>query len=166
MPSSERTLLIGYGNPYRSDDGVALHVMNDLRATSNRPALELEDDGEDDLGSAVDTLMQHQLLPELVPLLANYGKVIFIDAHTGVIPESVRVVPVTEEFGYQAVTHHMSPGMLLSLARTVNGAVPQAWLVSIKGESFDFGTELSHACAQAAAQAVEEIQRLIQEEAI
>lgn len=160
----QRTLIIGYGNPYRRDDGVAFHIINALRERTGRPALAREDDGEDSLGGPLDTLMLHQLLPELAPLLKDYQKVIFVDAHAGGIPDNVRVAAVCEDYGFQAVTHHMSPGMMLTLARQVAGARPRGWLVSVRGEDFDFGEELSANCRAHAKTAVEEILSIAEEE--
>lgn len=154
MAEQTRTLIIGYGNPYRRDDGVAWHIINAIRAHLGLGPLAREDDGEDQLGGAVDTLMLHQLLPELAPLFKDYGQVVFVDAHAGSIPENVRVIAVEEEYGFQAVTHHMSPGMMLRLAREVSGeAPPQGWLVSVRGADFDFGEELSEPCRAFAAEA-------------
>jgi Ni,Fe-hydrogenase maturation factor len=87
--------------------------------------------------------------------------VIFVDAHAGSIPEDVRVIAVEEDYGFQAVTHHMSPGMMLSLARQVSGSAPRGWLVSVRGTDFDFGDELSEPCQAWAAEAVEKILELI-----
>lgn len=161
MTDPKRSLIIGYGNPYRRDDGVAYHIINDLRVRTGRQPLAREDDGEDELGGPADTLMLHQLLPELAPLFKDYDQVIFVDAHAGSIPEDVRVIPVEEDYGFQAVTHHMSPGMMLSLARQVNGSAPRGWLVSVRGTDFDFGDELSEPCQAWAAEAVEKILELI-----
>jgi hydrogenase maturation protease len=155
------TLIIGFGNPYRRDDGVAFRSINDVRRHYGLRPLAREDDGEDDLGGPVDTLMMHQLLPELAPMLGRYERVIFVDAHAGSIPETVRVVPVEEDYGFQAVTHHMSPGMLLRLAREVTGAAPTGRLVSVLGYDFDFGDELSDACRDNAAEAVRGILELL-----
>ncbi|GAB4506450.1 MAG: hydrogenase maturation protease [Anaerolineales bacterium] len=152
-----RTLVIGYGNPYRRDDGVALHVANLLRAEQGLRPLALDEDGLDACGYPLDTVVLHQLLPEIAPMLADYDLVVFVDAHTGVIPDDVRVLPVQEEYGFQAVTHHMSPGMMLALARAARGRAPDAALVSIRGEDFDFGEGLSAGCkarADAAARAI------------
>lgn len=156
-----RALLIGYGNPYRSDDGVARHVLNIVRERWGLPPLALDESGEDQLGRAVDTLMLHQLLPELAPLLADYDRVIFVDAHAGAIPEEVRVAPVAEEQGFQAVVHHMTPGHLLHYTRMAAGGAPRAWLVSILGERFDFGENLTEPCRARAAAAAEDILRLL-----
>lgn len=161
---THRTLIIGYGNPYRRDDGVALHVINALRQRGGRPPLAPGEDGEDELGGAVDTLMLHQLLPELAPRLKDYARVVFVDAHAGAVAEDVRVVAVEAGYGFQAVTHHMSPGMMLTLARELAGAAPRGWLVSVRGVDFDFGTDLSEGCRHCAAQAVERIAALLAQE--
>jgi hydrogenase maturation protease len=156
-----RALIIGYGNPYRQDDGVALHVLNRLREQLELPPMTPDDDGLDALGHSVDTIMLHQLLPELVPVLSDYQKVVLVDAHTGSISEEVRVVRVQSEYGFQAVTHHLSPGMLLALLKKSTGAVPECWLVSIQGDDFGFGEKLSENCARRVPTAVEKILSLI-----
>ncbi len=152
-----RTLIIGYGNPYRRDDGVALYVANALRRRQGLRILEPDEDGLDDRGHPLDTVVLHQLLPEIAPILADYELAVFVDAHTGVIPDDMRVLPVQEEYGFQAVTHHMSPGMMLALARAVRGQAPPCALVSIRGEDFDFGEGLTEDCKARADKAVRAI---------
>ncbi len=148
------TLVVGYGNPYRRDDGVAFYVANALRRGQGLRPLELDEDGLDDRGHPLDAVVLHQLLPEIAPVLADYELVVFVDAHTGVIPDDVRVLPVQEEYGFQAVTHHMSPGMMLALSRAARGQAPEAVLVSIRGEDFDFGEGLTEGCRARADKAV------------
>jgi hydrogenase maturation protease len=157
LKMTNRTLVIGYGNPYRRDDGVAFHVVNDLRQRLGAPSLQPDEDGLDDLGRGVDTIMLHQLIPEIAPALEDYGTIVFVDAHTGAITEDVRLITVEEDYGFQAVTHHMSPGMLLTLARAANGKAPVGYLVSIRGYDFDFGQEISEACKANAKVATQKI---------
>ena len=88
----------------------------------------------------------HQLVPEIVPVVADYQLVVFADAHTGSIPDDVRVVQVQEEHHFHAVTHHMSPGMILNMARQTKDVAPSSYLVSVRGEHFDFGLGLSDRC--------------------
>jgi hydrogenase maturation protease len=156
-----RTLVIGYGNPYRRDDGVAFHLINALRKSLGQKSLALEEDGQDDWGGPVDTLMQHQLLPELAPALADYERVVFVDAHVESCPDPVRVVTVVEHYRFHAVTHHVSPAMLLSLCHTSTGKVPTAWLLSVRGDDFDFGTELSTTCAARLPEGLHRLQELL-----
>ncbi|HVN81949.1 MAG TPA: hydrogenase maturation protease [Terriglobia bacterium] len=156
----DRTLVIGYGNPYRHDDGVALVVINSLRHQLGVNLLALDDDGLDTLGYPLDTIMLHQLLPELVPVVANYQRLVFVDAHTSASSEEISVVPILEEYGFQAVTHHLSPQMLLALAKRATGTFPLSHLVSIRGENFDFGEGLSPDCSARVKDAVERILEL------
>jgi len=152
-----QVLIIGYGNTYCRDDGVALYILNAIRKRADLNILQPDEDGLDQLGHPIDTIMVHQLIPELAPHLANYQKVLFIDAHQGTIPEEVRIVPVQEEYGFHAVTHHMSPGMLLTLAQQNNGSAPPGFLISIRGEDFDFGLGISDSCRSHADRAIDRI---------
>ena len=156
-----QVLIIGYGNTYCRDDGVALYILNAIRKRANLKILQPDEDGLDELGHPIDTIMVHQLIPELAPSLANYQKVLFADAHKGTIPEEVRIVPVQEEYGFHAVTHHMSPGMLLAMARQTHHFAPVAYLISVKGEDFDFGLGLSESCRCRADSAIQKILELV-----
>ncbi len=152
-----RSLIIGYGNVYCHDDGVALYIINDLRRKVGLGDLQPDEDGLDQLGRSLDTVVLHQLVPEIIPILSGYQKAIFVDAHKGIIPDEIRMIEVKEEFGFHAVTHHMSPGMLLAMARQTHHSCPEAYLLSVKGEDFDFGLGLSETCRLRAEVAVQRI---------
>jgi hydrogenase maturation protease len=158
-----RALIIGYGNTYCHDDGVALVVINELRRLYGLRELQPDEDGLDDLGHEIDSIMLHQLVPEVVPVVANYPCVIFVDAHVGSIPDDVRVIRVQEEYRFHAVTHHMSPGMLLSMARETTGHTSSGYLVSVRGENFDFGLGLSDPCRRRVDGAIRNILDLFKE---
>jgi hydrogenase maturation protease len=154
-----RTLVIGYGNPSRRDDGVALAVVNGLRRRLNLPALDETQDGFDDLGGALDTLFLQQLGPELAETLSGYEQVIFVDAHVGTYPEPVRRVALAAQAGPAIVSHHMKPGQLLALAARLYGRAPGAELISVRGFDFDFGATLSPGTAVAAESVVDDVWR-------
>ncbi len=157
-----RTLVIGYGNPSRRDDGVGLVVVNGLRARLGQPPLVEGEDGYDGLGGAVDTLFLQQLMPELAETLAQYDRVWFVDAHVGLIPDLVRCVPLAPNTDPALVSHHVKPEALLALAGQFYGAAPDAELFSIRGYDFDFGESMSEATADGAEQVVEQLwQRLV-----
>ena len=157
----KKSLIIGYGNTYCHDDGVGFHIVNQIRRHLGFRELEPDEDGLDQLGHSLDTVVLHQLVPELIPTLGQYQAVIFVDAHMGTIPDEVKVSPVREELGFHAITHHMSPGMLLATARQTYHFAPKAHLVSVKGENFDFGLGLTEPCRLRAEVAVEKILELI-----
>ncbi len=164
--NNKRCLIVGYGNVYCRDDGVALYVINLLRTRFGLRELSPDEDGLDELGHPVDTVLLHQLLPEVIPDLMDYRRVVFVDAHTGTIPDDLRVVEVREEFGFHAVTHHMSPGMLLATVRQTYHVAPEAHLVSVKGDDFDFGLGLSEACKRRAETASRKIIDLLNKPAL
>ena len=157
----KKSLIIGYGNVYCRDDGVAFYVINNLRKRLGLRDLQPDEDGLDELGQPIDTVLLHQIVPEVIPVIGQYQQVVFVDAHQGTIPEDVRVVRVKEEMGFHAVTHHMSPGMLLAMARQTHQVAPEAYLVSVKGENFDFGLGLSEPCRLRAESAAQKILELL-----
>ena len=152
-----RTLVIGYGNPSRRDDGVALIVVNGLRARLGQPPLIEGEDGYDALGSTVDTLFLQQLMPELAETMAQYDRVCFVDAHVGLIPELVHRTPLRPSLDPALVSHHFKPEILLTLAGQLYGHAPEAELFSVRGYDFDFGVELSAETLAGARQVVVEL---------
>jgi len=139
----KRVLVIGYGNPYRRDDGVALVVVNRLRTLQRRPLLKEGMDGLEELGEELDTILLQQLTPELAEIIVQYEEVIFVDAHMGECRELLREVALKPTARPAIVSHHLHPEALLALAEALWGRAPQARLLSIRGYDFDFGTELS-----------------------
>jgi len=156
-----KTLIIGFGNAYCHDDGVALYVINELRRLRGIRELPPDEDGLDGLRGHFDSIVVHQLVPEIVPVVVDYQLIIFVDAHLGNIPDDVRVVRVEEEDRFHAVTHQMSPGMILSLARKMKHGGLSGYLVSVRGENFDFGLGLSEDCKLCAKVAVQKILDLV-----
>ena len=154
-----RTLIIGYGNPRRQDDGVGLAVVNGLRGRAGQRLLEEGEDGFDDLGGALDTLFLQQLSPELAETLIEYDRVILVDAHFGIYPELVHRAELDPQAEAAIVSHHFKPGTLLALARQLYGRAPSGELISVRGFAFDFTSELSPQTAQGVAQVIEDLWR-------
>lgn len=145
------TLVIGYGNPSRKDDGVGLAVINNLRTRLGLPILDETRDGFETLGQPLDTLFLQQLMPELAETLAGYDGVVFVDAHLGSAEaELIRRVPLQANLDPALVSHHMKPGRLLALAQALYGTAPAGELISILGFDFDFGSDLSPQTAHGA----------------
>jgi hydrogenase maturation protease len=156
-----RTLVIGYGNVDRADDGVAYHVVNALRQRLGQKPLADDDTGLQELGAQTDSILLAQLLPELVDTLADYDQVIFVDAHVRDDVPDLYCAPVPSEYVASPFTHHMTPGMVLALLQALHQREPVGYLVSIRGYDFDFHRGLSEAVGQLVPAAVERIwQRL------
>ena len=123
-------LVIGYGNPLRSDDGVGGRVAQALLNESSSSKVRVE--------------FAHQLLPEMAAWIAEAEYVVFIDACGDFPPGRIqlRAVP-PEETPTASMTHHFSPQGLLADARRLFHRSPEAVMVSVGGGSFDHGEGLS-----------------------
>jgi hydrogenase maturation protease len=124
------TLIIGYGNPLRGDDGFGWHAALRLREI-------VHDDG-------IEILAVHQLTPELMDPISRARRVIFIDAAVGDDAGKLTVAALETTGGPAGVfTHFATPAALLEGARSLYGAKPEALLITVVGLDFELGEELS-----------------------
>ena len=160
----KRTLIAGFGNVYRRDDGLGPAVVNAVRMRLGRPTLDTLDDGFDDLGHKVDTIVLHQLVPELAETIKDYNLLIFVDAHVGTIPEIMREERINAGFEAPLVSHQFRPSTVLALSQQMYGCAPAAILLSLRGYDFDFGEGLSSQAVDLVVPAADRIFTLIEEE--
>ena len=122
-----RSLVIGYGNDLRSDDGAG-------RAAADRI---------DALGlPGVSVRSAIQLTPELALEIAGVDTVVFIDASVEVTRTTATPVKA-EEADPSAMSHYATPGTLLTMTAAV-GAVPgTAVAISIPVTDIGLGMELT-----------------------
>ncbi|MEI7742784.1 MAG: hydrogenase maturation protease [Chloroflexota bacterium] len=162
-------LVVGYGNPLRSDDGVG-PVVADLLAADPRLA-----------GAVVRS--GHQLTPELAYDAAGARLLVLIDAADGPPAGEIGIRRIgsasggdggSEETapaglpvgaGGPSLTHHLDPDGLLGLARALFGSAPSAVVVSIGAGSFEVGETLTPEVAAAVPRAVEVVAALVGEDA-
>lgn len=151
-----QTLVIGYGNPDRQDDGVAWHVLHALAVRLNLPT---PDSYENEFppNEQLDIDFTLQLTPEMAERIAPYERVCFVDAHTGSIARQVQLVPVESQFQHSPFTHHLTAQSLLSMCQSLYGKTPQAALLSVRGYLFEFERQLSPETAALVPEAVEKI---------
>jgi len=131
--SERRTLVLGWGNPGRRDDGLG-------------PALAAAVESMAVPGVTAES--GYQLQVEDAAEVARYERVLFVDAERGGdAPFRLRrLEPSRSGVGFS--THSVSPGRLLALARDLFGAEPEAWLLGVRGYDFDsFGEGLSERAA-------------------
>jgi len=149
----KQALIIGYGNPDREDDGVAWHI---LRALTIKLGLPSPSSYEDEFPESprLDFAFYLQITPEMAEEISAYEYVCFVDAHTGHIPEPVRLIDVESEFQRSPFTHHLTPQSLLSMCETIYGQRPEAALLSVLGHRFLFSRELSAETGELVPQAV------------
>ena len=151
------TLIIGYGNADRQDDGVGWHILKDLAerlgtTVPDDPGAAIEVESE-----TVDLMFILQIYPELAEEISHYNRVCFVDAHTADIPEEVSWIELSPEYEKSPLTHHMSPRTVLSISKTIYDRAPEAILVSVRGFHFEFERELSSKTAALAEEATERI---------
>jgi hydrogenase maturation protease len=152
-----KTLVFGYGNIDRQDDGVAWHV---LLAVMQKLGIDTSrvDENELPLSSGdYEFHFQLQLMPEFAEDLGQFDRVVFIDAHTGNVPEDVHQETILAAYQSSPFTHHMTASTLLSLCQVINGKVPEAVLVSVRGYEFEFTRTLSERTNVLADQAAQRI---------
>jgi hydrogenase maturation protease len=142
-------LVIGYGNPLRSDDGVGPAVAVRLAAD---PRFE-----------GVDVRSEHQLTPELALDASRASLLVLVDAGVGETPGevSVRRLDPSGEPG-TAWTHHLDPAALVGLARELWGAAPPVVLVSIGPASLEVGERLTPTVLPAVDRAVDLVAGLVE----
>ncbi|MGD1152168.1 MAG: hydrogenase maturation protease [Syntrophales bacterium] len=138
-----RTLVIGFGNIDRADDGVAYHVVNDLRRRLGQGMLHEDETGLEGIGAQIDSIFLVQLAPELMDVMTLYDKIIFVDAHVYENVGNLYCAPVFPEFTQATFTHHMTPAMLLALLKAICNREPTGHIISIRGYDFDFHRNLS-----------------------
>lgn len=122
-------LVIGYGNPLRTDDAIGQHVAWELMKYFDRADLLAR--------------ITHQLTPELAEIVSHFDIVVFIDARVGDRPGEIIWEEVQPVVGAGAFTHNVTPAALLGAANDLYGRMPAGLLISIVGEVFNYGTDLS-----------------------
>jgi len=163
MPENEskNILIIGYGNPDREDDGVAWHILTGITARLGRkiPSDYLEGFPESEQNPVL--FFELQLVPENAEMIAASDLVIFVDAHTGNIPDDLLVKQLSPVFQKSPFTHHLTPESCLAMAGAVYGKTPEAFLVTVHGFEFGFSLELSPKTAELSQLAVDQIMDIL-----
>lgn len=139
-------LVIGIGNPLRSDDGVGVFLARESKAHCGQ-------------SQSVVVRSAHQLTPELVLELARAKRVLFIDAWlppkdtspTGgyqPVLEPIHPDSCALAAGSGLNSHHLPPQQLLAIARLLLGRVPDAAWLRVPAWETGHGTTFSDALHQ------------------
>lgn len=130
MKNSAKTVLIGYGNSLREDDGFGPAVA----------ALLSQHGG-------IKSLAAHQLVPEMAQEIAQGERVIFVDINIE-NPPGVFAVPLTN--AYDPLGHTLTPWQVIELARVLFDFEGDFLVFSVGGACFGHQERLSPPVAQAA----------------
>jgi hydrogenase maturation protease len=142
------TLIIGYGNPLRGDDGLGWRAAERLTADAHE--------------SRATVIACHQLTPELAEPISRADLVIFIDAEERQ-PAGKLICRRIDARAAPRITfsHHLTPAALLHCARQLYGACPEAITFSVSSQSFACSEELSPGVAAVLPRLTERVCRLV-----
>jgi hydrogenase maturation protease len=145
-----RFLIIGYGNPLKSDDGVGWRAAEELSQQISSPEVKI--------------VRAHQLTPELSEEAARAELVIFIDARGEGPPGEVGWQNIRVDAGSQKAllhSHDLSPAAILELANDLYGKAPLGYLLTVSGQHFEDGESLSKAVLSAIPTVIAQVRRII-----
>lgn len=141
------TLVIGYGNPLRGDDGLGWHVAQQLTALPRPHDLHI--------------LACHQLTPELAEPVSQAALVIFIDATPEGVPGLLTCRWIGADPGAPTTfSHYLTPASLLACAQALYGTCPTAAVLSVAGICFGCSERLSPAMRTALPEVVARVRAL------
>jgi hydrogenase maturation protease len=124
-----RSLIIGIGNPLRSDDGLGWAIAEQL---------------SQDPDTDCDIRTVHQLTPELAQWIAIADLAVMIDASREGEPGELRIRPLSPSAQPGAVgTHYTTPEELAALTVTIYGQCPPVVIVTLTGANFGLGEQFS-----------------------
>jgi hydrogenase maturation protease len=141
--------IIGYGNPQRRDDGIGPYIVNRLQ-----PVFKHRKD--------IHLLVLHQLEPDVVDTLKMAHAILFVDATVETMAEGRRwggIQPELKALG--CLIHHVAPSFILGLLQCLYHRNPAAWVVSVAGKDFSFGSGLSSEAQKRAEQVIGEIAEFV-----
>ena len=149
MKKTPDTLVLGWGNPGRRDDGLGPAFVDSLKKLS-LPRVEL-DSG-------------YQLQVEDAAQISRYRRVVFVDADRQADQAFWLATLHPSSGGLSFTTHHVAPDRLLALSRDLFHQEPEAWLLGIRGYEFDeFGEGLTNRAQENLTKAIEFLEPVIRE---
>jgi hydrogenase maturation protease len=131
MNGKKKILLLGYGNPSRSDDALGIAFAESIQAWVERECIRNIDIGTN-----------YQLNIEDAATMADKDVVIFVDATYEKI-NGFKFEEIKPSHLAEFSMHSVSPEYLLSLCEQVFERYPKAYVLRIRGYEWDLGEEIS-----------------------
>lgn len=123
--SKLNTIIIGYGNPGRQDDGLGPVFINQLTqqlSEKDRRQLMLQSN--------------YQLTVEDAYDILEFDQVIFVDASVNA-QAPYAFIEITETNSGGMGSHSLTPNAVIRLCETLYGKAPKAFVLAIKGYEFE-----------------------------
>jgi hydrogenase maturation protease len=141
-------IVLGYGNPFRMDDGVGPIGARAIAEWFEKS------------GHEVTTWIGHQLLPEVVLELEGRDLAVFVDATIEEHPDGFAIYEVLPSVATDGLNlHTCTPGWVKHIAMQMSIAMPKMIMVTISGANFDFGDSLSELCLERLNKALESFKK-------
>ena len=123
----KKTLVYGYGNVGRKDDGLGVLAANAIEKWA-----------EDARINGLDVETNYQLNIEDAEIISNYEVVFFVDASLEEM-EDVSISEVApDDSKIEFSMHAISPAYVVKLCKDMFGKLPKTYLVHLKGYDWDF----------------------------
>lgn len=132
MIAAKKTLLYGYGNPGRQDDGLGNEFIELMTKWIDENGIE-----------GVSTDSNYQLNIEDADTISDKDIVVFVDATIEEIDDFYidRVEPSGAKIEFSM--HAVSPAFVVNLCNSLYDKYPEAYLIHIKGYEWDFAEGLT-----------------------
>jgi len=129
----KKTLIYGYGNPGRQDDGIGSRFI------------ELVDEWiEKEKLTDIYTDCNYQLNIEDSAVIADYEKVIFVDASVVEEVKNYRLEKVEpNDARIEFTMHAVSTAFVVDLCRKIYNKTPDTYVLHVKAYEFEFKEELT-----------------------
>ena len=125
-------LVLAVGNPSRGDDALGPELAARVEAAAI---------------PGVEVITEFQLQVENALDLEDRERVIFVDAGTGT-PGPFELRRATAAADFLHTSHAISPEAVLATYKRVTGREPpEAWVLGVRGESFELGAPLGERAA-------------------
>jgi hydrogenase maturation protease len=131
------TLLIGYGNVLRGDDGAGPALIELLEKLL-----------PERIAETVQLTACTQLTPELAVDIARVRRVLFIDASSMLKPGRITIQRVNPALTPALMGHHFTPETVMAMAQHAFGACSSAWMIAIGAETMELHGQLTTRVAQ------------------
>ncbi|MBD3170752.1 MAG: hydrogenase maturation protease [candidate division Zixibacteria bacterium] len=145
-----KTLIIGYGNSLRRDDGLGIAAAERLME------IFAEQDG-------IEVVAATQLTPELADKIKNFTEVVFIDCSVEGEPGEIAMNEISARPDIiPRLEHSISPAYIINLTKKLYNTNPHAIVFSLTGKEFGLGESLSEKVSNQLGNLIEGIRKYIE----
>lgn len=148
-----QTLIYGYGNPGRMDDGLGARFIELVDEWLTKEQID-----------NIKTDCNYQLNIEDAAVVADYDRVIFVDASVVEDLKDFKLEPIEPNNATIEFTMHaVSTAFVIDLCRKIYNKLPEAYNLHIKAYDFDFVEALTPEANNNMINAFEFLKRYLQE---